>query len=53
MCPEMQVLKHWDGEQEFVEVENKNILNYLLLSLEHVLVIDEMTNEDRVDTARE
>ena len=49
MYPKMHVWKYVDVDQEYVEVENMNISYYLLLSLEHVRVIDENTNENLID----
>jgi hypothetical protein len=49
----MQVLKYWDVEQEFVEEENMNILDYLSSSLEHLQLIDGKTNEDLIEIVME
>jgi hypothetical protein len=49
----MQVSIRSDVEQEYVEKENKNIPNYLSLSLEHMSKVVGKTNQDPVDIAME
>jgi hypothetical protein len=49
----MLVLKHLDVEQEYVEEDNRNILEYVSLSLEYVQLFDGKTSEDPVDIAME
>jgi hypothetical protein len=53
MCQEMQILKHLDVEQEYVEEENMNILNYSSSYLGHVELVDGKTSEDLVDIVME
>jgi hypothetical protein len=49
----MQLLKHVDVEQEFVEEENKSTVNCLSSSFEHIQQVDEKTSEDLTDIAME
>ena len=50
---ELQRFTYLYIKKAYVEEENKNILNYLLLSLTHVQIIDGMAGEDLVDIEKE
>jgi hypothetical protein len=53
MYQEMQLLKHLNVEQEYIEEENKNILSYLSSSLEHAELVVGKTSEDLIDIVME
>jgi hypothetical protein len=49
----MLVWEHLDVEQEYVEEDNRNILEYVSSYLGHVHLVDGKTSEDSVDIAME